>query len=180
MTLGKRQVRSVRCGRAFLHRRRFAGEQRFVALQVDRFGERDIGGHAIAGLKQHEISRHDMSRLDLLAQAIADHRCVRLLQRFERRCGPPGRLFLGRADDAVDEQHGADEDRILDVAQRRGDECRRQEHGDERIEELTHKDENERGRTHLGERIGTVAEQARTGFGLAAPHGLGGRLSVRR
>ncbi len=163
---------------AFLHRRGFAGQQRLVALQIDGLGQADIGGHPVARLEQHQIARHQIARRDAAARAIADHHGMGLLERFEGVGGAAGRIFLGRADDAIDQQHRGDEQRILEIAQGQRDDRRRQQDVDQRVEELAQEHPRQRGRAALRQRIGAIGDQALAGLRLAQAGKFPGRVHL--
>ena len=52
----------VEAGDCLLDRRRFAGERGFVDGEVDGLRHTRVGGNAIAGAQQHDVSRHQLPR----------------------------------------------------------------------------------------------------------------------
>ena len=81
----------------FLHCDRFAGQRGFFNLQIHRFEQTGIRGHAVAGVQEDHISRHQLTRRDFDFHSIAQNggggRC-HLLQRFNRAFGA---IFLDKA-----------------------------------------------------------------------------------
>ena len=51
----------------------FAGQSRFLDAQILRFEQAQVGRHAVALGQQHDVARHQLRRVDGLAQAVAQH-----------------------------------------------------------------------------------------------------------
>jgi hypothetical protein len=147
--------------RRLLHRQGFAGEQRFVAAQIIGFEKANIGRRAAPGLEQRIIAGHELARVDFLPRAVAHHQRERLVMRAQGRRRLPRGIFLHRADHGVEQQDDGDEQRVLGVADGRGDRRRRDEDIDQRTEELLQEQAEERGRPRLRKGVGTEFGETR-------------------
>ena len=81
----------------FFHCDRFASQRGFFNLQIYRFEQTGIGGHAVTGMQENHIARHQLTRRDFDFRSIAQNGCGgrrHLLQRFNRAFGA---IFLNKA-----------------------------------------------------------------------------------
>ena len=73
LAVGENRVQRERVG-VLGHRQRFAGERGFVDVQVAHVEEPQVGGHAVAGLQQHDVARHEFLGGDAQLASVAPHR----------------------------------------------------------------------------------------------------------
>ena len=92
----------------FGHRQRFPCQDAFVDLNLKREMQRNVGGHAVAGLHHHQVARHDGRGFDHLLVPVAHHPRLgveHLAQGGKRGFGAP---FLHEAQKPVQQHHQPD------------------------------------------------------------------------
>ena len=100
-----------------LDRHRLAGQRGLVDRQVRRHHQAAVGRDPVAGLEQHDVAGHELVGGDLDDPVVAPHpdpAHQHLLQGVE---GVGGLGLLDVAEHGVDQQHHADDDRVLHVAE---------------------------------------------------------------
>lgn len=73
-----------------------------------RIDHLQVGGHAIAGLLDHQVTGDQVDGVDLLAQAVADDGHPVRHQVAERLRGPVGPVLLHEGEDAVEDDDHRD------------------------------------------------------------------------
>ena len=98
---------------SFGDRHAFAGQRRFVGLQVGLLDDAGIGRDLVAGLDQHDVAGHDVVGGDPLALAVAHHGRFRRGQRHQRAHRFLGARFLDEAEQGVQHDDRQDDDRLI-------------------------------------------------------------------
>ncbi len=101
-----------------MDRRRFSGQQGFVADKIGRREKPEIRRHAAAGLDEDQITRHQEAGVDLLHVSVADHGSLRLLQLAQREGRLAGRVLLHAAYSAVRDEDDCDEQSVAHITER--------------------------------------------------------------
>ena len=173
--LGQGRVeRQLRQG-VFVHRQRFAREQRFIELEVVAAQQAQIRCHHLAALQQHGIAHHQGFGIPQHDLAIAQHQGLHLQQLAQRMATALRFPFLQPAHGGIEQQHRSNKQGIFAVAHRQREQGRQQQHGDEWAGELAHQHSRQsRGRS-LGQPIGAVGGQAAFRLYTAEPRGIAGR-----
>jgi len=117
-------------------RHRFAGERRFVHLQIPAGKQARVGGHLVAGLKTDNVAHHQMDRIDLEPLAVAQHSGLRGHHLFERFDGFFGLGFLNETDEGVDENDAQNHRRVHPLLQQQGHCTRGQQDVHQRLMKL--------------------------------------------
>ena len=137
-TIAKRQLAAKRLG-AFLHHRRFAGQNRLFHPQVMRFDNPQVSRDAIAGADHDDIAGYQSGCRDRFMVALTnDHRfagkhVANALKRFFRVA------LLNMADQGVNHRHAQDHQSIHPVPHDRRQQRRRQQHIDQHIVKMRQK-----------------------------------------
>ena len=160
--------------RVLANRQRFAGEQRFVELEVVGREQPDVGGDQRARLETDDIARHQLDAVDLPPEAVADdHRLImdQPLQGFGAGLRPP---LLNGADHRVDLQHREDEQRVGELADRQRNRGGGGQQIDQRALELGEIDDQHAPPFRPGQQIGAerLAPPLRLGVGQPPVAGL--------
>ncbi len=120
----------------FFHRRRFAGEHRFLNAQPMALQKPQIGRDPIPGFQQHDVPGHQGLDFHPASPAVTQHRRVRCQQLLDGGQRPLGTMLLNQADDGIDDDDGKDDRRIHDMAEQCRDQRRTQQHVDQHVVEL--------------------------------------------
>ena len=123
----------------FGHRQRLAGERGFVHMQIPHLEEPQVGGHAVTGLEQHDIARHQILGGNPQLASVAPHGRLRGHHPAERLDGFLRLGLLEKSDHRVDQHHAENHRRIHPLAEQRGDSHGKQEDVNERLVELLEK-----------------------------------------
>ena len=169
----------------FVHRDGFAGQSRFIDLQVAAVKQTQVGGHLVAGLQQDDVAGHQLGGGDsphLTGPQDTGFRQCRLSQRRQRlrRAG-----LLQKSDEGVDEDDAKDHAGIHPFFQDRRDRRRRQQDVHQRRVELQQEPHprtvSPRGGNHVGTELGlprAKLQDVQPLFGVCAQqpqHVLGGK-----
>jgi len=110
-------------GGAFAYGYGFAGQQRFVHLQVLRLQQPAVGGDAVALGQQQQVAGHHFAGRDALNLTVTQHACLRLGQAAQRLQGRIGAAFLPESH-AQHRQHEQRQGQAFDdVAQHHVKQC---------------------------------------------------------
>ncbi len=154
-------------GHALLHRGRFAGEGRLVAMKIARLDQAHIGGDDVAAFEHDDVARYQLlgRQRDELALPLHPRRArAEFLQRFH---GPRGAELGHEADQGVDQKHEQDGGRLGPFAEQGGKGGGARKQRDDRALELIGEDGECRcGRMRL-QRIRPVLGKAAGGVLLA-------------
>ena len=107
--------------RQFGHGMRFAGQCRFRDFGAVRADYPGIGRNAVAGFEQQDVAGYQIDRLDLLYLTIATHarrRCQHVLQGGQCRFRA---MLLKEAEGGIEQHDNADDDGVLEIANRPGE-----------------------------------------------------------
>ena len=96
---------------------RFAGQRRFVDVQIALVQQAQIGRHAVAGLQQHHVAGHELRRGNPQLLTAAPHRGLGDDHLRQRVDGLLRFRLLEVADDGVDEDDAENDRRIHPLAQ---------------------------------------------------------------
>ena len=100
------------------HRERLASEGGFIHVQIADLEKPEIGGHAVAGLEQHHVARHELLGVDAKFASVAAHGRFGGDHLGERLNGFFGLGLLEKTDDGVDEHDAEDDRRIHPFAEK--------------------------------------------------------------
>ena len=146
MTLGQHGIGRHR-RRRFGHRHRFAGEGRFIASQIGRLDDAQVGGHHVAGLDDHHVAGNELFGGEHRRPTVAPHQhrvggeAAQRLHRTHRA------QFGDKSDGCIDGEHGRDGDAFGILGQQKGEPgCRQQQIDDGRVELLEKDDQRVDGR----------------------------------
>ena len=139
---------------------RFTGQGRLVDAQRGRLHETQVGGDDVALLEEEDVARHDIPGGHELRLVVPDDARLRAGHALERIHGLLGPVLLDEADDAVEDDDGQDDGRVLGVADERGDHRCHQEHHDHGARELVQQQAPGRALLRLDELVGPVSRQA--------------------
>ncbi len=148
-------------------RKALAGECGLLDLQ--RGGDRDssVGGHAVAGLDQHDVPRHDLRGVDLDGLAVPPYPGHRLHHLRQRRDALLGLGLLPQPDDSVEHGQSGEHDRGADLL-RHGQVDDGRDEQDDLHEVLVLTDERAEAGLLLGAGQLVRAERGQAGAGLLA------------
>ena len=113
MTVTDTRVRVVDSVDVLLDRMTFAGEGRFVDLEVDRGDDAAISGYAIAGFDDDDVSGNQLDRRHGLHLSVTTHAGGRREHSLQSVEGCFGAIFLDEADGGVGEDHHQNHQRCL-------------------------------------------------------------------
>jgi hypothetical protein len=114
--VAQRMHRAHQYASVFIHRDRLAREGRFIHLELRDLDEPKIGGHLVASLQQHNVTRHEHVGWHLLNLTAAQHRGQggrQPLQRGQRLVGAPG---LHKPDGRVEQHDHQDHQGVHQIA----------------------------------------------------------------
>ena len=137
----------------------FAGECRFLDFEVVRGEEPAVGGDAVARLKQHDVAGHQLAGVDFDEPAVAPHagpRGEHVLQCRERAFGA---VLLVEAERSVQQHDDEDHHRILEFADRPGEDGGEYQDDHEEVPELIDELEPHRPRCRFGEPVRAEARE---------------------
>ena len=165
--VAERHLRIGQRGGGFRDRQGFAGQRRFIQLQLDVLDNATIGRHAVAGGQHHDVTRHKLLRGDLVRFTFAQH--VGGGYRLAAQGGKgAGRLPFGcKANGGVQQDHYQDGQCFRHITK-----CERHARGhhqqaDHEVGELPAEQGEDRALARLWQRIGAVTQEPR-GSVLAA------------
>ena len=140
---------------------RFAGERRFVGLQIDRLDQAQVRRNHVAGFKQHQVTWNQLGSIKRQALAAAPnigqwhgHKT----QRSKRAFGP---VFLHGANNGIQNQDHQDRDGVHGLTDEAGNRCGSQQDQDHEIGELAKEHHQQRAPVTLGEHIRPGLRQTR-------------------
>ncbi len=167
--VGDRRLRLKLLARGLLNRVGFAGQRRFVRSCVERLEKARVGGHAVAGFEQHYVARHETAAFDQLDRAVAQHTARRRDRRAKRGSVNLGTPFLRAADRGVQDEDGADEPCVGELAERDRYRRRGKQQIDERALKLSQENAEHRAAWRLRKRVRTVLLKSCLGFRRREP-----------
>ena len=147
------------------HRERLAGERGLVDLEVVGHDERRVGGDAVPGLQEHDVTRHQCVGRELHHRATApdagrvgEHRAegVEALLRS---------TLLHEAEQGVGDHHDPDDDRVLQIAHCGGEHRRTDQDQDEEAAELVEEPQERGSGDGRDEPVRPVGGEEALGFG---------------
>ena len=113
-----------------------AGEHRFLDAEIAQLDQPQVGGHAIAGLEDHEIAGHDVLGRDRDAPPVPQHGSAWVDHAANRRECLLGAPLLDEPDHRVQHHDAQDHHGIDAVAEPRGHHRGCQQHVDQQVVEL--------------------------------------------
>ena len=164
--IAKRQFTAERLG-AFLHHRRFTGQNRLFHPQIMRFDHPQVGGNTIACADHHNIAGNQSGGRNRFMITLTNHHCLagehiaNALERFFRVA------LLDMADQRVNHRHAQNYQGIYPVAHDRRQQRRRQQDVNQHIIKMRQKAQPRRLSGFLWQRIFTILLQARRCLGAA-------------
>ena len=120
-------------------RQRLAGERGFVHMQIPHLEEPQVGGHAVTGLEQHDIARHQILGGNPRFTSVAPHGRLRGDHPAERLDGFLRLGLLEKTHHRVDHHHAENHCGIHPLAEQRGDSHGHHEDVNKRLVELLEK-----------------------------------------
>ena len=139
-----------------VHRDGFAGQRRFVYLELGDFDQPQVGRHLVARLQQHDVTRYQGLCLHLQHLAAAHHRRLRRcqpLQRCQRLVGTPG---LNKTDGCIEQHDDQNYQGVHQLANHaRNDGCGDQ-HQDHEVAELIDQQRPEAAAVACGQFVGAM------------------------
>ena len=149
------------------HGHGFAGQGRFVGLQILALQEHGVGRHPVAFGKDDEVAPHDVAAGDPLALAVAnDERAGarEIAQRFQHALGA---RLLHHGDHDRHRGEGDQDDRLLQIAERQVNDAADQEQRQHRFAQHLDRYAKRRAPIGLGKFVVPLGLQPRRGIGFA-------------
>ncbi len=144
-------------------RLRFAGQGSLRHLSAVRRQHAGVGRNAVAGLKQQDVPRHQIGRLDQANLAVASHARRRREHVLQRRQSRFGTMLLKEAQHRVEQHHHGNDDRVLEIADRAGQDCSSEQDEDQQAPELIKELAPGRAGRLFREPVGTMPGKALLG-----------------
>ena len=141
---GKRDVGAIAEGRVrvgqgirlLLDWQRLAGQRGLLGLEVDGFGQTQIGGHLVAGPQQNHIAGHEVARRDLDFLPLPQHAGQRRGQPPQRLQRAVGAVFLHESEPYGKQHDDRDGDGLNRVPQAARQHRGQQQNDDQDVLEL--------------------------------------------
>ena len=155
--------REIGTGQRLAHlgdRQRLSGQGRFVELEVHGLGDPCVSGDSRAGGEANDVAGHQVTGGDLALVAVAQgdrHRGRHAPQRLDRTLGA---VLLGEAEQDGEQQDHADDNRLEDVSQHRGEGDGEEQDQDEDVLELREEQAPRRNTGRGDELVRAVLTQA--------------------
>jgi hypothetical protein len=147
-----------------VYRHRFAGEHGFIDAQIARLQQPHIRRQPVARGQQHHVTGHQLSRIDIVGMAIANHHGVRREHVADGLQRPLGLALLDEADAGIEQDHRQDHTGVHPMGHQPRDEGRCQQHVDQQVVELACQAPQRVHRPHLGQPVRPVLGQAPVRF----------------
>ena len=148
------------------HRLRFPGQRGFGHFGAVCREDAPVGRDAVAGFEQQQVARNQARCFDLAHLAAAAHAGGWRQHVLEGGQRGFGAVFLEETEGRVEQDHDPDDDGVLDLADRAGEDRSAEQDDDQGIAELVEELQPRRPRRLLGEDVGAVVGQTLRGFCL--------------
>ena len=111
-TIAKRALQRMQLLCTLEHRHGFTGQQGLIHFEVMAGKQAHVGRNALTGFQQHDVPGYQLLCIAFMGVALAQHPAAHADQLLQGHRGTLGRVFLGSADNGIQQQHRADEDSV--------------------------------------------------------------------